>query len=300
MTDKIKEKASWRPLYPFRSNYLDRSGMKYHYLDEGRGHPIVMVHGNPTWSFYYRSLILGLRDNYRTIVPDHLGCGLSDKPTTKTYGYRMADRVADLTALLDHLALNEPLTLIVHDWGGAIGMAWAVRHPERIRRLVVLNTAAFIPPVKRLIPGRLRLIRDVSFFAVPAVLGLNLFARAATIMAVRRKLSPPARCGLLAPYDSWPNRLATLKFVQDIPLKPGDPSYADIKFVEDRLGFLSALPMIICWGRHDFVFTVEYFSEWRRLFPGAEAHLLHEAGHYILEDAPDQVLSLVQAFLSRT
>lgn len=292
--------AAWRPLYPFRSHFLDRNGINYHYVDEGQGRPIVMIHGNPTWSFYYRALIQGLKDRYRTIAPDHIGCGLSDKPTEKKYGFRMADRVADLTALLDKLALQDPVTMIVHDWGGAIGLAWAVRHPKQIRGLVILNTAAFFPPTRRLIPARLRLVRDMTFFAVPAVLGLNLFARAASVMAVHNRLSPMAKTGLLAPYNSWNHRLATLKFVQDIPLRPGDPSYAGVKFVEDHLDCLSHVPMLICWGRHDFVFTLDFLSEWQRRFPDAEVHQFHNAGHYLLEDAPDQVLTLVQGFLATT
>jgi haloalkane dehalogenase len=100
-----------------------------------------MLHGNPTWSFFYRDLIRGLSDDYRTVAPDHVGCGLSDKPGDDRYDYTLSRRVDDLEALLEHLALREGLTLVLHDWGGLIGLAYAHRHPERIKRLVVLNTA---------------------------------------------------------------------------------------------------------------------------------------------------------------
>src|SRR5207244_932922 len=133
-------------LYPFQSHFLDRSGLRYHYLDEGRGEPVVMLHGNPSWSFYYRRLVLGLRDSYRVIVPYHIGCGLSDKPDDASYRYTLEQRVRDLQALLDHLAIDGEITLVLHDWGGMIGMTYATRHPERIRRLVVLNTGAFHLP----------------------------------------------------------------------------------------------------------------------------------------------------------
>ena len=103
---------------------------------------------------------------------------------------------------------------------------------------------------------------------------------------------------MVAPYDSWHNRLATLKFVQDIPIRPGDPSYAVMAETDRLLSTLSRLPMLICWGQHDFVFDLDYLAEWRRRFPNAEVHLLPEAGHYLLEDAPDQVLGHVRAFLA--
>ena len=95
-----------RELYPFANRYLNLSGLRYHYLDEGQGEPLVMLHGNPTWSFYYRHLVLGLRDDHRTIVPDHIGCGLSDKPNDSRYDYSLNQRVADLEALLDKLSCS--------------------------------------------------------------------------------------------------------------------------------------------------------------------------------------------------
>ena len=129
--------------YPFNGKRLDIDSLGYHYLDEGTGAAVVMVHGNPSWSFYYRNLVLALRDRYRCIVPDHIGCGLSDKPGDDLYEYTLSSRVNDLERLLDTLRVNKNITLVVHDWGGMIGMAYAVRHPERIARLVILNTGAF-------------------------------------------------------------------------------------------------------------------------------------------------------------
>ena len=133
------------PGYNFAGNYLNIGGNRLHYLDEGprRGEPVVMLHGNPTWSFFFRTLVTELRDRYRVIVPDHIGMGLSDKPDDTRYDYTLASRVADLTTLLDHLEVTRDLTLVVHDWGGMIGLVYATRHPERIRRLAILNTAAF-------------------------------------------------------------------------------------------------------------------------------------------------------------
>ncbi len=291
--------SAFRPLYPFESHFLELDGLKYHYLDEGEGEPVVMVHGNPTWSFYYRSLVRRLREKYRVIVPDHIGCGLSDKPPLKDYGYRLKNRIDDLEALMDHLELKEKYTLVVHDWGGAIGLGWALKRPERLARVVITNTVAFFPPGSKNIPIRLWFIRNLRAIAAPAVLGLNIFAYAALYMASRKGLSKEVKAGLIAPYNSWNNRMATLKFVQDIPLQPGDPSYGSVKEVEDNLHFLKGLPMLICWGMRDFVFDPDYLAEWRRRFPEAEVHTFSDAGHYLLEDEPDRVASLVEDFLKR-
>ena len=176
-----------KALYPFANHYLNRSGLRYHYLDEGQGEPLVMLHGNPTWSFYYRNLVLGLRDAYRTIVPDHIGCGLSDKPDDSRYEYSLRQRVADLEALLDHLELRDNLTLVLHDWGGMIGMAFAHRHPERIKRLVILNTAAF--PCRRASVCRLRCGWCRTPLIGPLLVrGLNAFSRGAIRYCVRKPL----------------------------------------------------------------------------------------------------------------
>jgi pimeloyl-ACP methyl ester carboxylesterase len=285
-------------LYPFQSHYQCIAGHRLHYLDEGSGEPVVMVHGNPSWSFYYRNLVRGLRGSQRCIVPDHIGCGLSDKPGDDRYSYMLRQRVADLEALLDRLSVKDNITLVVHDWGGMIGMAYAVRHPERIARLVILNTGAFHLPESKGFPWQLRLVRNTPLGAV-LVRGLNLFCRGAVRSCVTRKpMSAEVRAGFLQPYDSWANRIAVLRFVQDIPLKPGDPGYALVTEVQDNLRQLAQVPMLICWGLRDFVFDRHFLAEWERRFPLAEVHRFADAGHYVLEDAGEEILSLVRKFLA--
>jgi haloalkane dehalogenase len=297
MTRKTIDLAPFRHLYPFQSHFLDIDGLQYHYLDEGNGEAVVMLHGNPTWSFYFRGMVQALSPEYRVIVPDHMGCGLSDAPPPHRYGYRLENRVNDLESLLERLAPEGPLTLMVHDWGGMIGLCYALRHPERIGRLIITNTAAFFPPGDKGLPLRLRLIRNLAPFAVPAVLGLNLFSRAALYMAPRRRLSRPVRIGLSAPYNTPARRMATLKFVQDIPLAPGDPSYPLVRHVADHLDRLSMLPMLILWGLGDFVFDRDYLAEWQRRFPQAAAHVFSDAGHYLFEDKCDTIAPIVKEFL---
>jgi cis-3-alkyl-4-acyloxetan-2-one decarboxylase len=284
-------------LYPFSSHFLEIGGLNYHYLDEGSGDPIVMVHGNPTWSFYYRNLVKGLCAHYRTVVPDHIGCGLSDKPDEGRYDFTLSSRIGDLECLLDHLQFKAPVTLILHDWGGAIGMGYALRHPSRVSRIILMNTAAFLPPGGKKPPLRLQVLRRFPLAARVAVLGGNLFSRAALIMAPRKRLDRDVQKGLCAPYNSWIHRIATLKFVEDIPLTPADRSYALLKWMDHHLHLLSPIPMMICWGMHDFVFDADYLKEWFRRFPAACVHRYPEAGHYLLEDAPERILADILNFL---
>ena len=265
--------------------------------DEGSGAPVIMLHGNPTWSFYFRNLVRDLSPHCRTIVPDHLGCGLSDRPTDRQYDFRLKSRIKDLDRLINHLEIKDRITLILHDWGGAVGLGWAVGHPDRIGRLVILNTAGFFPPMEKGLPWRLWIIRNIRAFAAPAVLRFNLFAGAALYMASARGLSREVKAGLIAPYNSPHNRLATLRFVQDIPLTPQDPSYGVIENISRNLQLFKDRPVLICWGGKDFVFDQWYFSEWRRRFPEAEAHLFPNAGHYVLEDESVEISRLIQNFL---
>jgi len=286
--------------YPFKNNYLNLDGLQYHYLDEGTGPTVVMLHGNPSWSFYYRNLVQQLSDRYRCIVPDHIGCGFSDKPRDDRYDYTLPRRVDDLEQLLDQLGLNEKITLVLHDWGGMIGMAYAVRHPERISRLVILNTGAFPLPKAKPFPLGLRICRD-TWLGTLLVRGFNAFSRgAARVGCKENPMSAELRGLYELPYDSWQNRIATLRFVQDIPLVPGDRNYDLISNVANGIDQFADLPILICWGEKDFVFDRHFLAEWKRRFPAAELHSYPEAGHYILEDRQDVVVPLISEFMDRT
>ena len=288
-----------RHLYPFASHFIKINGLNYHFLDQGSGDPVVMLHGNPTWSFYFRELIKALSPEFRTIVPDHIGCGLSDKPGIDRYDYRLKSRVDDVETLLEELGVTRDITLVLHDWGGMIGMTYAVKHPERIRRLIVMNTAAFLIPDGKPLPIRLRLVRNIKPFAALAVLGFNVFAAGALSMASYKGLSADVRSGLIAPYNSWHNRIATLKFVQDIPVREKDPSYSLVKYVDDNLYRLKHIPMLILWGKHDFVFDMDFLLQWRGRFPDAKVETFKDAGHYVLEDAADRIVPIVKKFLQQ-
>ena len=283
-------------LYPFRSQFFEQPAGKMHYLDEGppEAPVVVCLHGNPTWSFYFRRIILALRATYRVVVPDHMGCGLSDKPQ-RAFNYRLRGHIDNLKRLLDYLRL-EPATFVLHDWGGAIGMGVCTAESDRARGFVVTNTAAFR---SRRIPPSISSVR-VPLFGPLAVRGLNGFARAALFRATEKGLSPEVRAGLLYPYNSWANRIATLRFVEDIPMHAKHPSWETLTRIEVGLGRLRDHPMRILWGDADWCFGPPFRRAWAKRFPKAEVSGWTDAGHYLFEDAPDRCVTEIRRFLSPT
>ncbi len=280
--------------YPFESHEFRLDGLRYHYVDEGSGPTLLFVHGNPTWSFAFRNLIKALSPSYRVLAVDHIGCGFSDKP--QNYPYRLAQHVANLERFVTELDLRD-ITLFAHDWGGAIGMGVATRLPERFSRFVLFNTAAFR---SQRIPLRIAVCRIPGLGAI-GVRGLNLFSRAALRMAVARpdRLTPAVRRGYLAPYGNWHDRVAVLRFVEDIPLSPTHPSYDTLVAIEEGLPKLRDRPILFVWGERDWCFTTEFLDEFLRRFPNAEALRLPDAGHYVFEDAVEPIRARVQEFLTR-
>lgn len=279
--------------YPFASHVQDVGGAQLHYVDEGprAAEPLLFVHGNPTWSFYWRHAVRRFAPAYRCVALDHIGCGLSDKPAD--YPYRLERHSANLERLVDALGL-ERITLVVHDWGGPIGLGFAGRHPERVARLVISNTAAFPGPA----PLRIRACRTPLLGAL-AVRGLNAFARLATSMAVEdpTRMTPEVKRGYLAPYSSYATRIATLRFVEDIPLSPEHPSWPALLEVERGLERLRQKPACLIWGEKDWCFTPAYRRRFEERLPRARVHKAEHAGHYVIEDAREDVLRWIADFL---
>jgi pimeloyl-ACP methyl ester carboxylesterase len=292
----LRPLETYRTLYPFESHWLDLDGVQVHYLDEGPAHapPIVMLHGNPTWSFYYRDLVSPLSQDYRVVVPDHVGCGLSDKP--QDYDYCLEQHIANLEQLIGALGLQN-ITFVLHDWGGPIGMGYATRHPENIARFVILDTVAFIQPG---LPLAINLCR-LPMLGDLLLRGLNAFARMALPWATYHgeRLTPAVRAGYLAPYDSWQNRIAILRFVRDIPFERDHPSRQTLEQIEANLYLFDQHPMLILWGARDFVFTVEdYLAQWQARFPFAETRVIPDAGHYVVEDAHERIAAWIAEFMT--
>jgi pimeloyl-ACP methyl ester carboxylesterase len=287
-------RAGFEAEYPFPSHYFDLDGLRYHYVDEGSGPTLLLVHGNPTWSFAWRNLIKALSPHYRVLAVDHIGCGFSDKP--QNYPYRLAQHIANLERFVTGLDLRD-VTLFGHDWGGAIGIGAAAALPERFSRFVLFNTAAFR---STRIPLRIAVCRTPLFGAL-AVRGLNLFSLAALRMAVEKpeRITPAVRAGYLAPYRSWHDRVAVLRFIEDIPLVASHPSYATLAAIEESLPRFQTRPVLFVWGEHDWCFTTEFLAEFQRRFPQAETLRLPDAGHYVFEDAHERIIPRVEEFLKQ-
>ncbi|MCC7508761.1 MAG: alpha/beta fold hydrolase [Planctomycetes bacterium] len=307
----------WQREYPFESHWLDVGEVRMHYVDEGsaglrpapavdilstavadRGSApeagsaptLLFLHGNPTWSFYWRHLVQQFRGTHRCVAPDHIGCGLSDKP--QHYPYTLAQHIANVRSLVYALDLRD-IVLCLHDWGGAIGMGLAAQIPDRIRGFVIFNTAAF--------PSR-RMPLSIGLCRIPGVgdlliRGLNGFVRGALARCARKALSAEAKAGYLAPYASWEDRIANLRFVQDIPMDESHESWPTLQAVERGLAQFKQHPMLLCWGRHDFVFNDQFMQQWQRRFPGAETQYFENAGHFVVEDARPEIITAMRKFL---
>ena len=292
------------PDYPFVPQRLEvRPGIGLSFLDEGPrdGEVVVMLHGNPSWSYYWRHLVLGLRDRYRCIVPDHVGMGLSDRPddapqASPRYDYTLQSRVDDLAKLLEHLGIEGPVTLAVHDWGGMIGFGWALRDPARVRRLVITNTAAFPLPAAKRFPRRLAMGRD-SRLGGWLIRRFNLFARGAARFGTVRSLSKDVRDAYAGVYDGWGKAISTLRFMQDIPLQAGDRAMPLVQASAAALPGYADRPAFIGWGLRDFVFDKHFLAGFRAALPEAEVHAYADAGHYALEDKHEQLVPLIRRFL---
>lgn len=283
------ELPGWlKEIYPFSPRRFDAGAGAMSYLDEGRGdEAVLMVHGNPTWSFFYRNVVLALRGRIRCIVPDHLGCGLSDKP--QDYNYTLGNHVENLGRLIDSLNLKQ-VHLIVHDWGGPIGLGACLPRHGKLGKVVILNTAAFADTV---IPWRIRFCR-IPMIGELVVRGFNGFAWPATWMAVTKPLPESVRRGFLFPYDTWASRIATHRFVQDIPRGLGAPNDAALAKIESALPLLRERPVRIIWGGADFCFNQHYYDHWKTLLPNATADYLPEAGHYLLEDETEAAVGMIE------
>jgi haloalkane dehalogenase len=285
--------------YPFKRNFKKISGQQLHYIDEGSGDPIVMVHGNPTWSYYFRNVVKEFSKNHRTIVPDHIGCGYSDKPSAAEYEYTLENRIKDLETLLKELKIEKNITLVVHDWGGMIGMGFATKHPEKIKRLVITNTGAFHLPTKKKLPFQIQMVRNTPLGPL-LVQGLNAFSRGANKFCVTKKPMPKhIQQDYLAPYDSWKNREAVYQFVKNIPLTAKDQSFETVTKIENKLKEFINIPTLICWGAKDFVFDDHFLNVWKEVLPNAEVHRLSDAGHYVLEDSWDEIKPLMSHFIEQ-
>ncbi|MGA0134731.1 MAG: alpha/beta fold hydrolase [Opitutales bacterium] len=283
-----------RALYPFAPRQFAAPSGRMSYLDEGprAGRPVLLLHGNPSWSFLWRDLVRELvARGRRVIAPDHVGMGLSARPGVFL---RLNDRIRDVERLLDALGVDG-FDLGVHDWGGAIGFGVAVRRPGKVGRILVTNTSAFRSDR---IPASIAVCR-IPVLGRFLVQGLDAFAGPSVSMAVRHTLPSAVREGFLAPYRNWADRRSVADFVADIPMERSHPSWPALDEIERGLPSLSRHPMLLCWGLKDFCFDRTFLQGFRERFPAAQERLFADAGHYVLEDAGEPGIKAAADFLAR-
>lgn len=285
--------------WPYTAKWLSTDGVRLHYVDEGprEGEPVVMLHGNPTWAYLYRNFIGTLVEaGYRAVAHDELGFGRSDKPERESE-YSLAGHVAHFGALMDELELDG-ITLVVQDWGGPIGLAWAVEHPERVKRLVLLNTwpGGTLPDHPEA-PRLFKLLRSrIGGGAI--VKGANIYVRF-LLRGGERELDEQARAAYVAPHPGRASRAGMVAFARMIPWDDGNPAGEIGRRTEAALGGLADKPVLIAWPLGDRAFKKKTLTLWRARFPEAEVHELEGARHYIQEDAPERVVPLLLDFLRR-
>ncbi len=261
-------------------------------MDEGEGPVVLFVHGNPSWSFMFRDLILSLRSRFRCLAPDHRGCGLSDR---QTRSLRMRDHSENLGSVLDSLGVDRYL-LVAHDWGGAIGAHRAGLEPDRLAGLVFANTAAF--PVRRM-PWQIRLAR-MPILGRLLVEKMNLFAKGAVRKGVVREMSRAVADGFHFPWVDPQARKTVTRFVRDIPWSCRHPSRSALDEADRGLVRLRAKPCLLLWGMRDFCFDEVFLNEWIGRFPEAEVVRFPEAGHYVFEDAGAAAKDRILRFTEKT
>lgn len=291
--------------YPFKGNYVKVNGVRLHYVDEypddnPKAQPVVMLHGNPTWSFLYRKFVPPLvKAGYRAIAVDHIGYGRSDTPRDRSL-YRLKNRIGFFTGVMDHLDLKD-ITLVMQDWGGPIGMGYAVEHPDRVKRLVIMSTWAFDFPqdIAENIPQFFHFCRQ-PILGEGMLLGYNAFVEAFLFAAIIRKerLTDEVMRAYRAPFPDYHSRIPTMA-IQDVPFEKDHPSRPTMEGIEAKLKSLN-VPVLLCWGENDELFPPERtFELWKQYYPHAETALAPRAGHFLQEDAPDEVVENILKFMGK-
>lgn len=296
--------ATSHPDFPFRSRFLPVDGQRLHYVDEGSGEPILMLHGNPTWSYLYRHLIADLRSSYRCVALDHLGFGFSDKPRRGDYSMRA--HTQRLGNFVSKLGLTG-VTLVVQDWGGIIGLGWAVRNKPLVKRLVIMNTTGF-PPAGRgellkmkpapwgflmLYPLKLPVVGELF------VQGANGFVKRLLPAGIhhRERLDRNTMSGYLDPYPTWGSRRAHLASVRQIPLSPRHPTWRLLQEIDAELDGWQ-VPTQLVWGMRDPVFVPWFLEQFEKKLPNhAPTVRIEDASHFLQDDTPAPIITTIREFM---
>ena len=286
--DYLKNKT-FDDSFPFEPHYMELNGFKMHYIDEGSGDPILCLHGMPTWGYLYRNFIEKLSKGFRVVVPDQMGFGKSDVPENKRY--LMEEHVSNLKKFILKLDLRK-ITLIIQDWGGPIGFGFAVDYPERIKALVIMNTSVGVMKEGRkpwYAPLEEKGIYSEFIKNVSNLIKMGIYNK--------DKITETLLKAYSAPFTKEGSYKGALAWPKDIPIGDSHPSAEIMRHVRNNLKNLKEKPKVLIWGMKDPIFPEKMISWWQKIYPNIEVHRIEEASHFLQEDAPDKIISIIQNFL---
>ena len=284
------ERFEGLPGYPFAPHYVEYDGLRLHYLDEGSGPPVLLLHGEPTWSYLYRTIVPELTPTCRAIAPDYLGFGRSDKPL-RVEDYSYDRQVASIERLVEELDLRG-LTVVVQDWGGPIGLRLACEHPDRFDRLVVMNT--------RVDAGRAPSEEWLRFRAFVRRLGRELVPGRLVRLSCVRPLAEGVEEAYSAPWPVPESKAGVLAFPELVPAEPGHPNAEPLRRLQEQLGRWEQ-PALVLFSDSDPIFSTQDAERMAELIPGAgEAEIVANAGHFLQEDAGPEVGARIARFVAES
>lgn len=275
--------------FPFKPNFKNINGFEMHYIDEGKGEVILCHHGMPTWSYLYREFIKELAKDHRIIVPDAMGFGKSDVPQDKPY--LMEQHVDNLAKLVFDLDLSD-ITLVVQDWGGPIGLGFAVDHPERIKRLVIMNTSIGVMKEgsKPWYHAMEKMGKYVEFIKNTSnIIKMGMYRK--------EKITKSLLNAYAAPFPSDGYYVGALAWPKDIPVGDSHPSAKIMRHVRENLEILKDKSKILIWGMKDPIFLPWVIDWWSKIYPGIETHRIENASHFLQEDSPEEIILHIKDFM---
>jgi haloalkane dehalogenase len=284
-----EERFADLPDFPFAPHYVELEGLRMHYLDEGQGEPILLLHGEPTWSFLYRRMIPRLRTRFRCVAPDYIGFGRSDK-WTNVEAYSFSAHSAMLERFVAALDLRG-ITLVVQDWGGPLGLYYAIRHPDRMARLVILNTGLLVGDAQTLSPG---LVSWREYVSRTPDLPIGLILKRS--IGKRYELAPAIVEAYDAPFPTLESKAGARAFPAIIPMSPDDPGAAEMREAKAELATWHK-PALICFSDADPVFPPPVGEALARLIPGARFALIPGAGHFLQEEKGPEIAEEILRFV---
>lgn len=275
--------------YPFKPHFEKINGFDMHFIDEGTGEPILCLHGEPTWSYLYRNFIKELSNSNRVIAPDQMGFGKSDVPQEKKY--RMHEHIDNLTKLILKLDLNN-ITLVVQDWGGPIGLGFAVDHVERIKRMVIMNTSVGV-----MREGRKPWYATLEEKGIYKEFIMNIEGVIKGGIYQKDNITDSMINAYTAPFPSEEYYIGAFAWPKDIPIGDSHPSAPTMKHVRENLNNLSEKEKILIWGLKDPIFPKKMINWWQKIYTDIKTYEIKDASHFLQEDAPDEIISIISDFI---